>query len=205
VDVPLGAWGLALLLRFDIGDASDVPVFPRLLFTLDQGDPSIASWFVSKRLASLTDLNAMTIFTDASSGASPERRALIAGQATRSMFFDVVNFPTEAAARIWKVTELDASYRSPLVSDVRTLICSGTLDWNCPPFQAERLRWGLSRAAHISVVNAGHEQIMAHAVVQRSIVRFLRGEDVDSATVSWPPLRFLPVTGPATGHPALES
>ncbi len=47
--VAVGAWGLNFILRFDIGDASDLPVFPRLLYSIDRGDPSVLTWFVRRR------------------------------------------------------------------------------------------------------------------------------------------------------------
>src|SRR5689334_25089176 len=33
-------FGLKLILRIDLGDATDLPVYPRLLWSIDHGDPS---------------------------------------------------------------------------------------------------------------------------------------------------------------------
>ena len=80
------------------------------------------------------------------------------------------------------------------------------LDWNCPPFQAEQLRWGLSNSAHIRVENAGHEQILPNPEIQDAIVRFLEGEAVPSDVVHAPPLRFVPITGVGdVTHPSVVS
>jgi len=40
-EVQVGRFGLQLILRFDLGDASDLVVFPKLLWSIDQGDPSV--------------------------------------------------------------------------------------------------------------------------------------------------------------------
>lgn len=101
--------------------------------------------------------------------------------------------------------DLGAEYRAPLVSDVRALLLSGSLDWNTPPYQAERLRWGLRNATHISVENAGHEQVLPQPAIQRAIVAFLQGEGVSGVRVALPPLRFVPLEGydPEVTHPSV--
>jgi len=205
IEVPVGPFGLLLILRFDLGDASDIPVFPRLLHSIDQGDPRVLAWFVRKRLNMLNGLSGMTYLMDAASGASPERRTLVDAQTRTALFGPVVNFPVDDARDIWNAPDLGPSFRSPIVSDVRTLLLSGTLDWNTPPFQAERLRFGLTNASHVIVENAGHEQILSHPKVQAAILTFVRGEPVPTATIRAQPPRFVPLEGsdPAVAHPAV--
>ncbi len=91
--VAVGAWGLNFILRFDIGDASDLPVFPRLLYSIDRGDPSVLTWFVRRRAPIFSGVNLMPTLTDGASGASPERWAMIRAQAQHSMFGDVMVMP----------------------------------------------------------------------------------------------------------------
>jgi hypothetical protein len=103
------------------------------------------------------------------------------------------------------MADLGDTFRSPIVSPVRTLFLSGTLDWNTPPFQAEEVRWGFPNSSHIIVRNAGHEQVLPHPDVLGAIARFLSGADVDDVTAGWPPLRFVPIEGydPARTHPSV--
>ncbi len=203
--VPVGKFGLQLILRFDIGDASDLPVFPRLLWSIDQGDPSVLQWFVQKRYGIFTGADLMALATDGASGASPERWATIRAQAERSLFGNVMNLPWPDIDSALGVADLGEEFRAPLVSDVRTLILSGSLDWNTPPFQAEEVRWGLRNATHISVENAGHEQILPQPAIQQAIVRFLKGEDVRDVRVALPTLRFVPLEGTgAVRHPSVR-
>jgi pimeloyl-ACP methyl ester carboxylesterase len=201
--LPIGADGLRFILLRDIGDASDLPVFPRLLYTIDKGDPTMLAWFVQKRYVLGT--NVMTVVMDQASGVSPLRRSRIDAEARVSPFGDVMNFAIPAMAAGLDIPDLGEEFRSPIVSNVRTLFLSGTLDWNTPPFQAEEVRWGFPNSSHIIVKNAGHEQVIPHPDVRRAIVAFLKGESVDGVTAAWPPLRFVPIEGydAARTHPSV--
>jgi len=191
----LGGWGLRFLLRFDMGDASDLVVFPRLVRSVGERDASVVAWFLQKRAAILIGANAMTVVMDTASGASPERMAMIKQQMDDTLMGDVVNLFDERTVEIWGSPDLGSDYRAPVVSDVRTLFLAGALDWNTPPFQAEQARWGFRNGTVITVEHAGHEQILPNPTVRDAIVRFLRGEDVGDVTASNLPLRFVPLAG----------
>ncbi len=204
--VPVGSYLLKMLLRFDIGDASDLPVFPRLLYSIDQGDRSVLTWFVGKRLALFGSINVASTVMDAASGGSPARLRRIEDEARVSLFGDVMNFPTMAVRDLYGDIDLGDAYRAPLVSDIRTLFLSGSLDWNTPPQQAEEVRWGFSRSTHLVVENAGHEQVLPQPAIRDAIRRFLAGEAVGDVHVELPPLRFVPLEGhdPERSHPAVR-
>src|SRR6185503_6096109 len=57
LQVPIGPFGLAFILRVDLGDATDLPVFPRLLWSIDQGDNRLLAWFVRKRAGLATGIH----------------------------------------------------------------------------------------------------------------------------------------------------
>lgn len=200
--VLVGTYGLNVILRIDIGDASDIPVLPRLLYSIDQGDYSLLQWFVQKRHQMVYGIHGMSITMDAASGASPSRRARIKEENQKSLFKDVINVST---IKNWPTPDLGEAFRTPLVTDIRTLFLSGTLDFNTPPYQAEQARWGYSNSHHIIVKNAGHEQIAYHPKAQETILRFLKGENVDDVIMSYPSLQFIPVTGTSKDlwHPSL--
>ncbi len=206
VYVPVGPFGLKLIIRFDIGDSSDLTVLPRLLSSIDAGDSSVLQWFVQKRYRMFSQIPGVTMLMDPASGASPERLAAIERQAGESLFGNVSNFPFPAGSDAWPVTELGDDFRRPVISDTRVLLLSGTLDWNAPPYQAERVRWGFPNASHIIVGNAGHEQILTHPAIFPAIVRFLAGDDVSNVTATHPPIRFVALVdgnGTAT-HPSVS-
>jgi pimeloyl-ACP methyl ester carboxylesterase len=193
--LPIGPFGLRLILRFDVGDATDLVVFPRLLWSIDHGDPSVLEWFVRKRAGIAVRVHAMGSVMDAASGVTAGRRALIDAQAKTSRFADVVNFPYQAED-IWNAPDLGDAFRSPLISPVRTLFVSGDLDFNTPPYQAEELRWGMTNTTHLIVEHAGHEQTFwQNDTAVPVIVDFLAGRDVRDRTITYPALRFVPLEG----------
>jgi hypothetical protein len=93
LQVPVGPFGLAFILRVDLGDATDLPVFPRLLWSIDQGDNRLLAWFVRKRAGIATGIHGMGTAMDEASGTSAARRALIAEQAKTSRFGEVGELP----------------------------------------------------------------------------------------------------------------
>ncbi|MEM8527794.1 MAG: alpha/beta hydrolase [Bacteroidota bacterium] len=203
IKVEIGAFGLNMLMRFDIGDASDLPIFPRLLYTIDQGDYSILTWFVQKRIRNFYGTSGMAATMDAASGATASRLQQIKAE-EKTSYFDsyILNF---GMGEDWKKVDLGDEFRQPLITNVRTLFMSGTLDFNTPPHQAEEVRWGFSNSSHIIVNNAGHEQTLRHPKANPTIIRFLKGENVDDVALSNPKLQFIPVKGETGGlwHPAL--
>jgi len=141
---------------------------------------------------------------DAASGATRGRLALIASQAATSRFADVVNLGDEPDPAM---PDLGDGFRAPVVTPVRTLLISGGLDFNTPPYQSEEFRWGAPNATHLVVENAGHEQIFFQNETVTPVVRdFLAGRDVKDRRVTYPPLRFVPLTGtdPAVTHPSVS-
>jgi pimeloyl-ACP methyl ester carboxylesterase len=202
----VGAFGLNYVLRVDLGDASDLVVVPRLLWSLDQGDTTVLAWFVRKRAGSGIGVHGMNQAMDVASGLSPARAALIAEQAKTSRFADVINFPHPKATDSWELPELPEEFRGPLVSAARVLFVSGEYDMNTPPFQAEELRWGLPHSTHLIVDHAGHEQTwFQNDSAIPVIVDFLKGMDVGERRITYPPLRFVPLEGsdPRVSHPAV--
>jgi pimeloyl-ACP methyl ester carboxylesterase len=204
LQVPVGPFGLAFILRVDLGDATDLPVFPRLLWSIDQGDNRVLAWFVRKRAGVALGIHGMGTAMDEASGTSDARRALIAEQAKASRFGEVVNFPAPFATERLGGVDLGDAYRAPVVSNVRTLIVSGELDFNTPPWQGEELRWGLPNATHLVVLHAGHEQTLwQNDTALPVVLDFLRGQDVSQRAITYPPLTFIPLEGPDPRHPSV--
>jgi pimeloyl-ACP methyl ester carboxylesterase len=204
--VPIGAFGLRLILRYDVGDATDLAVFPRLLWSIDRGDPTVLAWFVRKRAGAAMGVHAMNAVMDAASGLTAGRRGVIEAQARTSRFADVVNFP-DLPEDPWNAPDLGDAFRSPLLSTARTLFVSGDLDFNTPPYQAEELRWGMTNTTHLIVEHAGHEQTFwQNDTATPVIVDFLAGRDVRDRTITYSPLRFVPLEGldPEVTHPSVS-
>jgi pimeloyl-ACP methyl ester carboxylesterase len=204
VELRIGRFGLSFVLACDLGDTSDVIVFPRLLHDIAEGDPAVLQWFVQKRFPFFQQIDGLLMLVRGASDGSAERRARIAREAKESMLGNAGNFPL-SAGEVWNAPDLGEEYRSPVKSNVRTLLVSGTLDWNTPPTQAEEVRQGLIRATHLVVEHAGHEQSFADAGVRAAILDFLKGQDVSHRKLTCPPPQCVPLTGsPSTRtHPAV--
>lgn len=206
IEVPVGRFGLQMILRFDIGDRSDLVVFPRLLYSIDRGDPSVLQWFVQKRIGRFEQVNGMSMVMDGASGAPPGRWERINAEAETCLLGNTMNFPYPEVNDAWGTPDLGEDFRAPIVSDVRTLFLSGSMDWNTPPYQAEMVRFGFTNSAHVIVEGAGHEQVLPHPEVGPLMVAFLRGDDVSGSFLHLPPIRFVPVEGfdPQVTHPSVS-
>lgn len=84
-----------------------------------------------------------------------------------------------------------ANVAGPMI--LPTLFISGTLDNNTPPFQADEVRKFFKNSVHLTIENAGHEQILVNPRVQQAMVDYFSGREVSNQTIALPPLRFLPI------------
>jgi pimeloyl-ACP methyl ester carboxylesterase len=194
VDVPVGKFGLQMIVRIDVGDGNDFPEFPLLFYTIDRGDYSVLQKYVEKRYNQFGQgISGMSTMMDLYSGATAERLARIRKEAQTSILGNTMNFPDMYISDLWGNPDLGDEYRGLLVSNVRTLFISGTLDCNTPPYQAEELRWGFSNGSHIIVEYAGHEDTLPNPQVQAAIIDFFDGKDVSGVRISLGKPRFKPI------------
>jgi pimeloyl-ACP methyl ester carboxylesterase len=202
----VGGFGLNLLIRADLGDAFDLRMFPRLLTAIEGGDLRPLSWFVQRRVAAAVSLNGMSMATDASAGATPERLSRIAAEMKTSAFWDVADIPFPALSDLWPSPAKPEASLGALQSTAPCLLLSGELDWNAPCSQAEALLPGLPNAHHVVVRNAGHEQIFFNPEARAAVTAFLNGSSPGAMSPTQAPLQFVPtdpnVSGPT--HPAIE-
>jgi hypothetical protein len=111
--------------------------------------------------------------------------------------------PSREVAQALGVGDLGDGFRAPVRSAVPALFVSGTLDANTPPEQAEAVRTGFANSGHLIVENGGHEDLLVREDIRAAIVQFLKGGEPPSRRIVAPPLKFIPVRGPARGHPSL--
>ncbi len=194
VPLRIGKFGLQLLLRLDVGDRSDFVEFPALLHAIDRGDYKLLAKYAEKRYNQLgRGVSGMATMMDFASGATAERRARIARETPGSLLGAAVNFGDDGADPAWGNPDLGDAYRGPLLSSVRVLFVSGTMDSNTPPSQAEELRWGFANSGHVIVEYAGHEQTLPNLQVEAHILDFFAGKEIGTAGVSLGRPKFVPV------------
>lgn len=194
VDVKVGKFGLQHLIFRDLGDTNDLPIFPAWFYTMDKGDYSILSRFVERRYNQYgSGLSVMTLVMDTSSGATKARRLRIERESKSALLDNAMNFPILNLGSVIDNLDLGDKYRLPIRTTVPTLFFSGDFDNQTPPFQADEVRRLFKSSTHIIVKNAGHESIFTESRVQQVIADYLRGQDVSSAQVSLPPLKFVAI------------
>ena len=192
VDIKIGKFGLQILIRMDLGDTNDLPIFPAWFYSMEKGDYSILKRFAERRYNQFGGgISIMTLMMDSSSGATKERRRKIREQAKTALLGEMVNFFDGADAL--GNPDLGDEYRSPVKTDVPTLFFSGTFDNNTPPFQADEVRRTFKNSTHIVVANAGHESMLVDERVQKTLVDFLNGQDVSKVKISLPPIKFVEI------------
>jgi pimeloyl-ACP methyl ester carboxylesterase len=188
----VGKDGLLYLLRRDIGDTNDLPVFPKMIWQLSRGETTLLTRYAERRYNQLgTGVSLMSLAMDCASGASSARHAEVAAQLPGSIFGEMTN-PLPGLCGVVGVPALTDTFRLPIATRVPSLFVSGTLDSNTPPEQVERARPGFAGSTHLVVEHAGHESTLI-AEVADAIGAFFRGAAVTSRTIKGPALRFDPL------------
>jgi pimeloyl-ACP methyl ester carboxylesterase len=134
--------------------------------------------------AALTRLNnsgrVMSLSTDCSSGATEERRAMIARQAADATLRDVANGYLRAQCATWPHEDLGDAFRAPVHSRVPTLFISGSLGPRTPLSNAEEVARGFPNGRHPLIDGAAHDDdlLISSPRIGDLIVRFLSGEEI---------------------------
>jgi len=207
VETALGAFGLRLLLLQDLGDETDLTVFPRLVRSLENRDPALAEWFLGKRVRQLRRFPVALFASRASIGASKGVLKRIESEAPGSLFGTARLLFCPAIGAALGVRDVGDEARSAVKSDVPALFVSGTLDAHTPPDQAERVRAGFPNSVHLVLEDLGHDSILFDERARERIVAFLAGKPAQDERLAGTRLRFAPVEGAADPsiHPSLST
>ena len=196
VELTVNHDGLRFLIRMDLGDTNDLPIFPAWFVTMDRGDYSILARFAERRYNQFgAGAPIMSALMDGASGATAKRRKQIEREAKTSILSDMMNFPSLIIPGISEGHDLGDEFRSAIRTSVPTLFFSGELDNNTQPFQADEVRKAFKNSIHIVIPNAGHESMLTDVRSQQTMVDFLQGKDVSSVKIALPPLKFVPIPG----------
>lgn len=191
--IDLGGDGMRYLLRRDLGDTNDHPLWPAAIrMTLD-GDLRMVTRLAQRRFNEVAGVPLMAILMDCASGGSPERMAWIRADRAGTVFGAMMDSWYPDVCDVVPEAHLDAVFRSRFASDVPTLFLAGTLDANTPPYQAYRVSWGWPNATVMVVDRSGHETLMPWPPAQHVIAEFLAGEDVTDPRLELPAMEFVSV------------
>jgi len=180
-----------------LGSARFVRSIPALYYAMSKGDyKEMASMSAGMKFNGMPG-SAMFYSMDCASDGSPDRYARIKREERSTLLNDAFNFLFKDICSTWKVTDLGASFRSPVRSDVPVLMISGTLDGRTPPARAEDVRKGFRNGVHLIVEGASHDDDLwfSTPVIKESIIAFMRGEKLAATrTVAVEPaIKFRPL------------
>ena len=130
--------------------------FPGFVWTTANGNFRLMARSVARERQSGIG-QAVTFATDCYSGASPERRRLVAEEAPRAIVGNVINLVYPEVCDVWDAGDAGEAFRRGVSdSEVPALFISGTLDARTPPAQAEAARKGFRKSLHLVVDGAAH-------------------------------------------------
>ena len=195
VDISVGAAVVQFIVKDMLSNGRKVGQVPALVYSLAQHDPSHIKEAVQDLYNNLASgFTAMQFAVLCSDGWSGGRRQLALEEARHSVFADLSFFHLDAELcdRIGIKAE-PGDLLLPLWSSAHVLLISGTLDSNTPPFQAQRVLWGLPHGDFVSVENGFHETLPSETV-QALVVEYLGGAVVSTKTVEFAPPSFVSIS-----------
>ncbi|WP_412060854.1 alpha/beta fold hydrolase [Rubrivirga sp. IMCC45206] len=185
VTVGISAFDVQRLAAGMLGSPEWSMQLPAVFAAMRDGDfstvaPTLA-WFKADRGLG----GAMSMAMDAASGASLVRRAELAREARETLLGNAIAATEHATFPAWRTPRLGPDFRAPVVSDVPALFISGTLDGRTPVRNADEVRPGFSRHAHLVIDGAGHSDplFLGSPIIGERIRAFLAGEPVASETI----------------------
>ena len=186
IGVVVGAFDLRLMTADSISQDALIRRFPLALYAMSKGDfSSLANWaFEYRRLG----IKAMPAAMDCASGLSAERWKRIMAEESKTTLGRDLDFPFPDVCEGWGVPQLDASFRSPLGSDVPTLFISGTLDVRTPVSNAEEIQKGFPNSSLLLLQGAAHSDrlLISSPRIGEVMLEFMRGLPLSTNKIEVP-------------------
>jgi pimeloyl-ACP methyl ester carboxylesterase len=121
---------------------------------------------------------------DIASGITSKQLAIVNEQAKDSLLGLALNFPMPQLNNAVEGLDLGDEFRKKPVSNVPTLLLTGTLDGRTYPKGQKEATQGLSNLTQITVVNGGHNVFMVSPKVTENIKLFLSGRPIKTNTIT---------------------
>ena len=186
LNVIVGEFDLRLMTADSIGLDSRLRKFPLALHAMTRADfLDLGMWALEYRREKIS---AMQAAMDCASGVSAERWNRIMEEEPGTTLGRDLDFPFPEVCDAWGVPQLDASFRSPLASDVPALFISGTLDVRTPLSNAEEVRKGFSNSTLVVVEGAAHSDqlLIASPLIGKVMLEFMKGLPVSTEKIEAP-------------------
>jgi pimeloyl-ACP methyl ester carboxylesterase len=168
-----------------IADPDSAALLLHLHTAVDAGEVGLISRLLSKFYTpgAPESFSIMPLAMDVASGIGAARLEQVNREAQTSLLGDVLNHPMPHLAGALGL-DLGDEFRTPPVSDIPTLVLSGTLDGRTYPESQREAVARMSNVSIVTVVNAGHNLFMTTPEVTQTIQRFMRGEKITDAEIT---------------------
>lgn len=168
-----------------IADPSNAIMLLGLYKSIELGDTGALTQVMSQHypISSHLSLSGMSTAMDLASGITEKRKNNVIEQAKTSLLGYALNFGLHHFEDIDGL-DLGDSFRVDPVTDIPTLVLSGTLDGRTYiESQLEAVK-GLRKATLITVEHAGHNLFMSSPEVTQTIQKFMRNQAIEDTTIS---------------------
>ena len=177
-----GKFAVQTVLGNALGSIRAIRELPHFVRELAHGESATLTRRFERLLAA-PGLHGMQLAMDYASGATADRTRLIEVQRTQALLDDSFNLPYPFVGEALGVDDLGDDFRTPVSSDVPTLLCTGTLDGRTPISNAEDARRGFRNSHLIVLEGATHE---TPTMLLDAQTDFLRGREVGVERLSRP-------------------
>ncbi|PKG83165.1 alpha/beta hydrolase [Colwellia sp. 75C3] len=162
--------------------------------SLEQGSDTMLVEVLKRGYFSNTPISfdAMSFAMDIASGITDERLALVNEQAKTSLLGLALNFPMPHLNKAVTGLDLGDSFREDPISDIPTLLLTGTLDGRTYINSQKLATQGLSNLTQVKVINAGHNLFMVSPEVTEVIKLFLSDKEIATQSITIKLPKFAP-------------
>ncbi|MEM8949503.1 MAG: alpha/beta hydrolase [Pseudomonadota bacterium] len=190
-EIEVGRYDLALATVTMLRQTVFLRQLPALYRRIVDGDASwLGQWSAAVRQGRQSDLASLLIAC--ASGASPERRALIAEQVAKSPLGDAIDLLSADACTPFEERAIEPVNLPPISADMPVLMVSAEFDPRAPVSNADALLDALPNASHVVFPGVSHDFGDGRDALLELIYRFLaHGETTPRREP--PPFTFLPI------------
>jgi pimeloyl-ACP methyl ester carboxylesterase len=173
--IVLGEWDFRRWVTESLDTVSEIDAMVAAIPAMLDGQfATLAQWALRFRIS--RPINLMNLAMDCASYGTAGRLARIRSESSMVVLGDVINFPLPDACDVPGLPRLPDQFRTPLQSNVRALLVSGTFDGRTPPQNAADVSIGLPRARSLVIEGASHGLFREQKALEHVLAFFRQNE-----------------------------
>jgi len=164
-----------------------VPKLLQMYSALDQGLTQMLPSVIKRAQFDqpFISFDVMSFAMDIASGVTDERLQIFNQQAEHTIVGKLLNFPMPMLNKAVEGLDLGDEFREYPISDVPTLLLTGTLDGRTYIKSQQEATRGLTRLTQVMVKNAGHNLFMVSPKVTEVIQQFMNGDAIETTEIEF--------------------